>query len=73
MSEKMLIWLEIRKAVQERYFSNRNSVEFFIWAHDKDYKTVKARIDEIKNLGERKRYEVRGNAKTIFLFFNKFY
>ena len=42
----MLIWLEIRKAVQERYFSNRNSVEFFIWAHDKDYKTVKARIEK---------------------------
>ena len=65
----MLIWSEIRKAVQERYFSNRNLVEFFIWSHDKDYKTV----DEIKNLREQNRYEVRGNAKTIFLFLNKIY
>ena len=45
-----MIWVEIRKAVQERYFAKRNSVEFLLWSRDKNYYTVKARIEYIKNL-----------------------
>ena len=32
-----------------------NSVEFLLWSRDKDYDTVKVRIEEIKNLGGGKR------------------
>ena len=51
----MFIWLEIRKAVQEKHLSKMNSVEFLLWSRDKDYDTVKLRIEEIKNLGGGKR------------------
>ena len=45
-----MILLVIRKAVQERYFANRNSVEFLLWSRDKDYDAVKVQIELIKNL-----------------------
>ena len=40
-----------RQAVQDGWFEEDNPVELLCWARDKDYYTVLARLQQVKNKG----------------------
>ena len=40
-----------RQAVQDGWFEEDNPVELLCWARDKDYYTVLARMQQVKNKG----------------------